>query len=43
VTWAIRVPEHLRETMVCGMGVGFVDPDPGWATFFEAWRESCRD
>jgi len=40
VTWAIRVPEHQRETLVCGMGVSFVDPDPSWATFFKAWRDS---
>lgn len=42
VTWAIRVPEHQRETMVCGMGVTFIDPDPSWRTFFESWRAGGR-
>ena len=43
VTWAIRVPEHQRESLVCGMGISFVDPDPSWATFFKAWRDSDGD
>jgi hypothetical protein len=37
VTWAIRVPEHLRDHMVCGMGVSFIDPDPQWSEFFRRW------
>lgn len=37
VTWAIRVPEHLREQMVCGMGLTFIDPDPQWPEFFARW------
>jgi len=37
VTWAIRVPEHLREQMVCGMGLSFIDPDPQWPEFFHRW------
>ena len=37
LTWAIRVPEHLREQMVCGMGISFIDPDPQWPEFFRKW------
>ena len=40
VVWAIRVPEHLRESMVCGMGITFIDPDPGWSAFFRRWKAS---
>lgn len=40
VTWAIRVPEHLQDRMVCGMGVAFVDPDPQWQGFFRRWSTS---
>ena len=40
VTWAIRVPEHLRDEMVCGMGIRFLDPDPEWLEFFRGWRNS---
>ncbi len=38
VTWAIRVPDHLRERMVCGMGIAFIDPDPQWRDFFRRWK-----
>jgi len=40
VTWAIRVPEHLRDQMVCGMGISFIDPDPQWPEFFRTWAET---
>ncbi len=43
VTWAIRVPEHLRDEMICGMGIRFLDPDPEWLEFFRAWRDSLAD
>jgi uncharacterized protein (TIGR02266 family) len=43
VTWAIRVPEHLREQMVCGMGLTFIDPDPQWPEFFQQWLSRVRD
>jgi len=39
VTWAIRVPEDLKDKMVCGMGVVFIDPDPQWPKFFLRWRD----
>jgi len=42
VTWAIRVPEHQRETMICGMGIVFIDADESWTTFFENWREASE-
>ena len=40
VTWAIRVPEHLRDEMVCGMGIRFLDLDPEWMEFFRGWQGS---
>lgn len=43
VTWAIQVPEHLREQMVCGMGLTFVDPDPQWPEFFRTWMSGLRE
>jgi hypothetical protein len=41
VMWAIHVPEHLRDSMICGMGIGFIDPEPGWPEFFRRWRASA--
>ena len=38
VVWAIRVPEHERSSMVCGMGVQFVRPEAWWPEFFGAWK-----
>jgi len=38
VMWAIRVPEHMAATLVCGMGVRFVDTIPGWSAFFRRWK-----
>ncbi|NIM61212.1 MAG: hypothetical protein GTO30_06010 [Acidobacteria bacterium] len=38
VMWAIRVPEHQRETMEHGMGVQFLDAGPGWKKAFGDWR-----
>ena len=40
VTWAIRVPDHLREQMVCGMGIAFMDPGSEWKEYFENWKAS---
>jgi uncharacterized protein (TIGR02266 family) len=37
VMWAIKVPEHQVETMICGMGIRFVDTEPGWPEFFRRW------
>jgi len=42
VVWAIRAPEGLRESMVHGMGIGFVDPDPQWSTFFRRWKQGVE-
>ncbi len=41
VVWAIRVPEHLRDSMVCGMGISFTDADPQWSKFFQTWMSSA--
>ncbi len=38
VTWAIHVPPHMSDSMVCGMGIRFVDPDPRWMDFFRQWK-----
>lgn len=43
VTWAIRVPEHLRKQMVCGMGLSFIDPDPQWPEFFALWMSRAHE
>ena len=40
VMWAIAVPEHMKDSLVHGMGLQFVDPPPEWPSFFAAWRES---
>lgn len=42
VIWAIQVPEHLTDAMVYGMGIRFVDPDPGWSSVFRQWSEAWR-
>ena len=34
VTWAIRVPTHLSDRMMCGMGISFLDAGAGWLEFF---------
>lgn len=38
VVWAIGVPEHLRGSMVCGMGIRFLFPDQTWSTYFRKWK-----
>lgn len=38
VVWAIRVPEHMRQSMICGMGIRFINPDPNWPTWFRSWK-----
>jgi hypothetical protein len=40
VMWAIRVPEHLTESMVYGMGLRFLHPPAGWSLRFRRWKES---
>lgn len=42
VMWSIRVPEHQRSTMVCGIGISFIDADPDWPAFFRSWKESLH-
>jgi len=41
VLWAIRVPEHMASTLICGMGVRFVDTVPDWTDFFRRWRDGA--
>lgn len=43
VVWAIQVPEHLRGSMVCGMGISFTDTDPEWLSFFRRWKAALLD
>jgi hypothetical protein len=39
VMWAIKVPDEQKSTMMCGMGIQFINPGPEWAAFFAAWLE----
>ena len=39
VVWAIRVPEEQMSTMMCGMGIQFIDPGAEWVQFFSDWRK----
>ena len=39
VVWAIQVSEHMRTSMVCGMGIRFVETDANWMNAFESWRK----
>ena len=43
VLWAIRVPEHMAETMVCGMGIRFIDTIPGWSELFARWKSQVAE
>jgi Tfp pilus assembly protein PilZ len=38
VIWAVRVPEQMKDDMLCGMGVKFIKPDASWPEFFETWN-----
>jgi len=38
VVWAIRVPEHMRQEMICGMGVEFIGVDGEWQHAYRRWR-----
>jgi len=42
VVWSIRAPEHARRTLMCGMGVQFLDFGTEWAGFFKSWKEKRR-
>ena len=39
VVWAIPVPAHMRGSMVGGLGIQFIYPDPQWPSYFRAWRD----
>lgn len=38
VVWAIQAPEHMREDLICGMGVEFVGHNPEWYPVYRRWR-----
>ena len=38
VVWAIRVSEHLRESLEYGMGIRFVQIDDLWPKMFRDWQ-----
>ena len=40
VLWAIRVPEHMAQSMDCGMGIRFLDTVPDWVGFFARWKKA---
>ena len=40
VMWAIRVPDHLKDSMVYGMGLRFLHPPRDWSARFRRWREN---
>jgi hypothetical protein len=42
VIWAIRAPESMCESMVCGMGIQFSVTESGWPAFFRAWTGEAK-
>ncbi len=40
IVWAIRVPDHQRESMICGMGISFIDHHADWPEFFQRWKSA---
>ncbi len=40
VTWAIKAPPHMKDSLEHGMGVQFLDVPRSWLAVFSAWRES---
>lgn len=40
VAWAIKIPEHERGNLVCGMGVQLVGGGPEWYAFFKRWKRN---
>jgi Tfp pilus assembly protein PilZ len=39
VIWSKKVPPQLAQTVLCGMGVRFVNVGPEWEAAFERWKE----
>jgi uncharacterized protein (TIGR02266 family) len=39
VMWAIKVPDHQKDILVCGMGIRFLQTDPGWTALFRKLRK----
>jgi len=42
VMWAIKVPEQNMQTMMCGMGIQFIDSGAEWAEFFAGWKKGLE-
>jgi Tfp pilus assembly protein PilZ len=38
VVWAKRMPAQLAHVLGAGMGVEFIEPDPGWAQAVAEWK-----
>jgi Tfp pilus assembly protein PilZ len=38
VVWAKKVPAQLAHTLLCGMGVRFINPGAEWESVFEEWK-----
>jgi hypothetical protein len=43
VIWAIQAPEPMRDSLMCGMGIRFLNPDPGWQVFYREWNSDWAD
>ncbi len=41
VMWAIAAPRDQAGAMMVGMGIQFINPDPGWRAFFLKWKDAC--
>ena len=39
VLWAKAVPPQLAHVLECGMGLRFIDPEPEWLEYFQAWSK----
>ena len=38
VAWAIGAPAHMQASMMCGMGISFIDADPSWPEYYRRWK-----
>ncbi len=38
VVWAIQVPDHMKTSMICGMGVEFTGHNPEWPAVYRRYR-----
>jgi uncharacterized protein (TIGR02266 family) len=42
VVWAKRVPPQMAHLLVCGMGLRFINPGPGWLEMFGGWESGKK-